>query len=165
MTNSRWRGQREDDECTADTFEQLFVAHEHELYDYAARRLDAATAEQVVADVFATAWARFRRWGPTRCERTWLFGEAVDRIARHRSIEDAHLARLAQSGATHDDVRAVARALAHLDPVDRDLLTLHVWAGVTHESAAVAVGVPTATARRRIDRARAFVTRAVEVDG
>jgi RNA polymerase sigma-70 factor (ECF subfamily) len=148
------------DANTAAAFERLFAEHESELYGYLVRRLDSATAERAVADVFAAAWWGFCHRDPVPCPRTWLYGLAIERVRAHRRIEIAQLALLARRRARSPGVPAVARALADLDPLDRDMLTLHVWAGVEHESVAELVGLPVAAARRRIARAHAAVERA-----
>jgi DNA-directed RNA polymerase specialized sigma24 family protein len=136
-------------------FERLYLEHERELYDYLARRLDAATAESAAAEVFARAWQQY----PTRAteldDRSWLLGIALAHLERHRGAEVKQLEHLSRSHPGHD----VARALAELDPLDRDMLTLHVWLGVEHDSVAVMTGLPAATARRRIEQAYAFVER------
>lgn len=145
---------------TAAAFERLFAAHEEEVYDYLARRLDPVAAERVAAEVFAAAWLRFCHRDPAGSPRTWLFGIAMERVGVHRGLETAQLDRLARQRVPPRGMTAVARALADLDPLDRDMLTLHVWAGVEHESVAELVGLPVAATRHRIARAHAVVERA-----
>jgi RNA polymerase sigma-70 factor, ECF subfamily len=148
----RARLQRTDGPTSA-AFEQLYAEHEGELYDYLARRLDAPTAESSVAEVLARAWEQFATRDRDLDERTWLLGLVLSHLEQHRVAELAHLSRLSVSHQGHE----VARALAELDPLDRDILTLHVWAGVEHESVAAMTGLSPAATRRRIDQAYAFV--------
>lgn len=150
----RARRQRADT-ATSVAFERLYVEHERELYDYLARRLDAPAAEGAVAEVLALAWQRFGTRDRDLDVRTWLLGLALAHLGQHRVAEVAHLKRLSVSHHGHE----VARALAELDPLDRDMLTLHVWAGVAHESVAAITGLSPAATRRRIDQAYAFVER------
>ena len=53
------------------------------------------------------------------------------------------------------DEVAVARALGHIAKADRDALLLMVWADLTYDDIATALGVPVGTVRSRIHRARA----------
>ena len=146
---------RRGDTATSAAFEQLYAEHERELYEYLARRLDAPTAEGAVAEVLARAWQQFGTRHRDLDVRTWLLGLALEQLEHHRVAELAHLRRISVSHQGHD----VARALAELDPLDRDMLTLHVWAGVEHESVAAMTGLSPAATRRRIDQAYAFVER------
>jgi DNA-directed RNA polymerase specialized sigma24 family protein len=143
-------------------FERIYVEHEHALFGYLVRRFDRATAEIAVAEVLARAWQDFATRDTTVDERVWIFGLALEHLEQHRAAELAHLEDLAvrpNAPISSGQRRHVARALADLDPLDRDLLTLHVWAGVEHESLGELTGLPAATARRRVDRAHAFVRR------
>jgi hypothetical protein len=59
------------------TFERLFADHARDVLAYALRRTDAATVEDVVAEVFAVAW---RRWERTAaCRRRRSAGRRSDR--------------------------------------------------------------------------------------
>lgn len=143
-------------------FERVYVDNQDALFDYLARRLDASTAERAAAEVLARAWQAFATRDRSVDEHTWIFGLALEHLERHRAAELAHLEHLAArpgDPASNPHRRRVARALAELDPLDRDMLTLHVWAGVEHETVAGLTGVPAVTVRRRIDQAYAFVQR------
>src|SRR5260221_12424048 len=50
--------------------------------------------------------------------------------------------------------RAVAGAVASLDPGQRDVLLLITWADLTYDQVAEALGVPEGTVRSRMNRAR-----------
>lgn len=149
----------------AAAFEIVYVEHEGDVYRYLARRLDGSTAEEAAVEVFAAAWGEFaeeqKREGND--VRRWLLGLAVAAVGRRRCAELGHLRRLASSEpSSGPDCGQVAGALVDLDPVDRDLLSLHVWAGVPHDCAGELVGVHPATARRRIEDAYDFVRRRAE---
>jgi len=163
MAGCRWRDRRSGPQAAV--FEVVYVEHEVEVYRYLARRLDAATAEEAAVEVFAAAWAEYAK-DPSRDGsdvRRWLLGHAVAAVGRRRCAELGHLRHLASNGFSSDSgCRHVARALVDLDPVDRDLLSLHVWAGVSHGCAGELVGVHPASARRRIDDAYDFVRRRAE---
>jgi RNA polymerase sigma-70 factor (ECF subfamily) len=57
----------------------------------------------------------------------------------------------------------VAEALASLEDRDRDALLLLAWGELSYEEIAEALGVPAGTVRSRIHRARAQVSRLLEV--
>ena len=48
----------------------------------------------------------------------------------------------------------VAQALASLPVAQRDVLLLHAWGGLSQQEIAVALGLPAATVRSRLGRAR-----------
>ena len=48
----------------------------------------------------------------------------------------------------------VAQALASLPAAQRDVLLLHAWGGLSQQEIAVALGLPAATVRSRLGRAR-----------
>jgi RNA polymerase sigma-70 factor (ECF subfamily) len=145
---------------SARAFEQLYLENEPLLYRYLARRLDPDAAEQTVAEVFALAWQRLPARDPAITVRTWLLGLAVERLATRRADELAWLRQLANpsiAAVTPCSHPHVAHALAQLDPIDRDMVTLHVWAGVSRETVALLTGVPAESVHGRIDRAHSFV--------
>ncbi len=148
--------------ATSTAFERVYLDHQDALFDYLARRLDATTAERAAAEVLARAWHDFATRDRSVDDRAWIFGLALEHLELHRAAELAHLEHLSaprNDSASNAHRRGVARALAELDPLDRDMLTLHVWAGVEHETVAGLTGIPAVTARRRIDQAYAFVQR------
>jgi DNA-directed RNA polymerase specialized sigma24 family protein len=141
-------------------FEQLYVDHEPDLYGYLARRLEPSVAEDTVAEVFALAWQRFSARDPATSARTWLLGLALERLETRRDDELACLEHLASgrfTPAAASSCPHVADALAELDAIDRDMLTLHVWADVSHESVAVLTGLSAEIVHRRIAGAYSFV--------
>ena len=56
------------------------------LLAYARRRVDAAIADEVVADTFLTAWRR-RADIPDGAERLWLFGVARNMIRNAKPVK------------------------------------------------------------------------------
>lgn len=148
-------------------FDALFRAHATAVYRYLVRRAPVDDAQDLTADVLATAWRR-RDDVPEGAELPWLYRTAAYVLANHRRKgrpvpvetlpeepdDDADPARLA---VVDDDVR---RALALLTPRDRRILLLHAWEGLDGEALAVALGVSRGGADAALSRARARLRQA-----
>jgi RNA polymerase sigma factor (sigma-70 family) len=152
-------------------FALLFRRHATGIGRYAARRLGPGPAEDIVAETFLVAFRQRERYDPARCDaRPWLFGIAGNLIRRHYRDEVRQLRALARTGvdpvaesftdradarlAAGAASRAVAAAIADLDPDQRDVLLLITWGELTYDQAAEALGVPEGTVRSRMNRAR-----------
>lgn len=159
-----------------EAFEQLFERHHARIHGWLRRRLPAATAEDLAAEVFERAWAGRDRYDAQVGDATpWLFGIASNLARRHHRQEQRGLRALARSGvdpldradadpgAADDRVdagaqhQALAGALAALRGPEREVLLLHAWAELSYEQIAIATGVPIGTVRSRLHRARQHV--------
>lgn len=158
---------------------QLFAEHATDLLRYCRGRIDAADAEDVVAQVFLVAHRqrdRYEHSGPG--VRAWLFGIATNLLREHRRAEIRRLRALARlpAGATttedHADRtaervdrttrgRPVLAALAGLSRRQRDVLLLYAVAELTYEEIAHAAGMPLGSVRSTLHRARAKVRAAL----
>jgi RNA polymerase sigma factor (sigma-70 family) len=152
-------------------FAEVFDRYYAQIYGFAAERLGRSTADDVAAETFTIAFDRRERYDLSRSDaRPWLYGIAANLIARHRRAETRQYRALARTGVTevsegHADrvvVRLDARAnrgplmaaLAEISEKNRDVLLLVAWAELTCDEAAEALGIPPATARVRLHRAR-----------
>jgi RNA polymerase sigma-70 factor, ECF subfamily len=157
--------------CEPELFALLFRRHATGIGRYAARRLGPGPAEDIVAETFLVAFRQRDHYDLARCDaRPWLYGIAGNLIRRHHRDEVRQLRALARTGvdpavesftdradarlAAGAASRAVAAAIADLDPDQRDVLLLITWAGLTYDQAAEALGIPEWTARSRMNRAR-----------
>ncbi len=150
--------------ATPEAFGEVIHRHHPAVYRYVARRLGAQTAEDVVSDTFATAFAVRDRFDRARSSALpWLLGIATNHVRIHRRKEAAALRALARSGVDPVAspgmvVRAidpsVAAALAGLKPRYRDVLFLHAIAELSTEEIAQAMDVPLGTAKSWLHRAR-----------
>lgn len=151
---------------TSEEFEELYRATAPELFGYIRRRT-GGDAEDLVAEVFVTAWRRRGDLPPALLRRAWLFGVARKLVLTEgrRSARDAEVVeRVAATQETapdavspgSDGARAaiVAGALARLAPADRELIELTEWERLTPAELAVTLGVRPGTARVRLHRAR-----------
>ncbi|WP_188189411.1 RNA polymerase sigma factor [Nonomuraea sp. SYSU D8015] len=162
----------------ADRFAELFTQHGPGLKRYVVRRLGLEPADDIVAETFAQALQHLESYDVTRGdERSWLYGIATNLIGQHRRREIALYRALSRTGADSvtepftDEVerrvtagaarRRLAGALAGLSRKHRDTLLLVMWADLTYEEAAQALGVPVGTVRSRINRARFALRRSL----
>ena len=157
-------------------FEEAFREHFAPVYRFIARRVGTALAEDLAAEVFATAYRRRAAYQPDRgAVRSWLYGIATNVVRDHWRAEqqllelDARVApdslepRSSVQFADAADERVIAAslapriagALAALNRDQRDVLLLHAWADLSHEEIATALGIAQGTARSRLSRARA----------
>ena len=162
--------------AAAEDFEAVFREHFAPVYGFIAGRVGKALAEDLAAEVFATAYRRRATYRPDRGSlRSWLYGIAANVVRGHWRDEqqllelDARIARdspgLAQAPQFADavDERVIAAtlapriagALAALSRDQREVLLLHAWGDLSHEEIAAALGIAQGTARSRLSRARA----------
>lgn len=157
--------ERDDDWLT-----DLFGRHSRSVLSYARRRLDSAEdAEDVVVEVFATAWRR--RDVVPESALPWLYATAANVMAHviraegRRSRLGARLAAVRPlhgdeadpSGQALEAVAArdvVATALDELSESDAELLRLWAWEQLEPTEIAVVLGCSPGTARTRLHRAR-----------
>lgn len=153
-----------DDERRA-RFEALVRAVVVPLRRYAARRTDAGTAEDVVADALLVLWRRLDDV-PAGAELPWCYGVArrclanAERSARRERRLSERIIRLDPPPvvAPVDDDRlpdpALARALATLTADDRELLRLWAWEDLAPREMAAVLGVSANAVSIRLYRAR-----------
>jgi RNA polymerase sigma factor (sigma-70 family) len=153
---------------TADAFHELFNRHFKGVHRYLARRVGRDRADDLASQTFTIAFTRRTTFRTDATEaRPWLLGIATnlpmnERRAEQRSLEAVArikadplppVAELADDGLDHE----VAAALAELDPDQRDVLLLFAWGELSYEEIASALGIPVATVRSRMSRARSHL--------
>lgn len=141
--------------------ERLFDAHHAQLLAFAVRRIGPDEADDVVSEVFATAWRR--RLDVPDEPLPWLY-----QVARHvvlhgrRSfsrratlVDAAAHVTLSTSASLEESSRAlVDSVLDALDPTDAEVLRLTIWEQLTPAEIAHVVGITPGAARTRLMRAR-----------
>ena len=151
-----------------DRFRALFQAEARGVLGYALRRVsDREDAADVVAETFSVAWRRIADVPAGAEARLWLYGVARRTLAnqrrgalRRRRLSDRlreHVRASDELAVSEPDERAgaVAQALRALSEQDREVLLLANWEGLTPTQIATVIGVPAATVRTRLHRARA----------
>lgn len=149
-------------------FRRVYTATYADLVRFAARRVDSAHAEDVVAETFVVAWRRRVDFPATMSDaRGWLFG--ITRrilLAQHRQQErgQALAVRLAhhriiagESEGHEDDVISavdIARAWNKLSALHQETLALTVLDDLSGVEAASVLGISPVAYRLRLMRAR-----------
>jgi RNA polymerase sigma factor (sigma-70 family) len=141
------------------------VAHEYStaLVRYFARRAPRQDAEDLAADVFATAWRR-RDVVPREAVLPWLYRTAGFTLANHRrkqvdlpveDVPERGAARVSEDPELSALFDAELRgALASIGERDRRILLLHAWEGLDGEELAVVLEVSRSGADAALSRAR-----------
>ena len=131
---------------------------------YGLRRLDPEAARDVTSETFLVAWRRWRR--VPEAPLPWLLATArrvlANEVRRQRRVA-ALSVRVAADPAEiltmNTDLRA---ALARLSAMDRELLMLVAWEGLSAAEAAGVVGCSAVASRVRLHRARLRLSEALE---
>lgn len=157
-------------------FERLYLTTRADLLAHLHRRTGgrvggASEAADLLAQVYLVAWRRRDVMPPEGQQRPWLFGVARLVLAEHHRTTPAHAsldelteqqvprARQTQDddadpGASARSAVVLRRALVDLPEVDRELLLLTVWDGLSIAEAARSLGISAGAARVRLHRAR-----------
>ena len=156
-------------EAAQDRDKEWFIDLYHDNYRmllaYARRRVDAHTADEVVAEVFLVAWRR-RDEVPEGFERGWLFGVARNTIltaarsARRLSSLRSKLCSTSPPLRADNPVEATDHpstllpALRSLREADREILMLVAWEEMSHAEIGRAMGISPNAVAIRVHRAR-----------
>lgn len=149
----------------------LFDHHARAVYRLCAQRTgDLDLAHDLTSVTFLEAW-RHRDTMPIDDEvMPWLMGIAIN-VSRNATrsrrryaaalarlppppIEPDHAERIADQSTAREQLGRAVQAVAALPDIDRDVLTLICWQGLTYEQTAAALDLPVGTVRSRLSRAR-----------
>ncbi|MBN6058571.1 sigma-70 family RNA polymerase sigma factor, partial [Nonomuraea sp. RK-328] len=155
-----------------EAFGVIFDRHARAVYNHCFRRTaDWSEAEDITSVVFLEAWRRHGELSPERDSALpWLLGVANNvlrnRYRAKRNYRDA-LDRMPAMSAEPDPaddiagriddehrMRRVLVAVNRLPLADQEILSLCVWAGLSYDDAAIALGLSVGTVRSRLSRAR-----------
>lgn len=152
-------------------FDDLYRSHATPVWRYFARRAAVDDADDLAAEVFATAWRR-RDDVPDGAELPWLYRTAGFVLANHRrkhrplpvaELPERSIGNEPEMSAIEDD--GMRRALAALGERDRRILYLHAWEGLTGEGLAEALGISRGGADAALSRARSRLAAAWDEEG
>ena len=151
----------------------LYERHAPAVFRFLARRAGPAAAEDLLSEVFIAALGART---PLVAHQSgsalpWLYGIAANVVRHHlrRAAPPGHA--VTDPGVDWDAVAArldaqaqrgqLLAALRMLTPVERDLLLLVAWEGLTPAQAAESLGISKVAARSRLHRARVRAARAL----
>lgn len=148
-----------------DWFRWLFDDNYQKLIAYARRRTnDWSDADDVVSEVFATAWRRRDDRDTTAPALPWLYGIAANTIRNQRRASGRRLrlvdhlqAQPPKRGSADPAERSgsdLVAALSELSFDDQEVLRLVAWEGLTHVEVGQVLGCSTNAVGIRIHRAR-----------
>ena len=150
-----------------EAFVEMISRHEVVVGAYLQRRVGWLVAEDLLAEVWIAAFGSRGTYDRTYDDaRPWLFGVARNTLRRHwrnRRPEDLveDMGDLVPDSDPWpavdnrvDGGAALRRALAHLRPNQREVLTLVVWEELSIADAARTLGIPAGTARHALHQAR-----------
>jgi RNA polymerase sigma-70 factor (ECF subfamily) len=147
-------------------FTELYSRYAKLVQAYCTRRLARSVVADAVADTFLVAWRRLDQIGDVDTALPWLYGTAYRVVSDYwRSSARARNAmpRLVDvSDGSPTETTVIGRedrdlallALSRLDAVDREILLLELWEGLSHADVAEALGIKPQAARQRAYRAR-----------
>ena len=144
-------------------FDALFEAYHSDVVSYCRWRAGSAgDAQDIAAEVFLTAWRRVDDVSEGDAARVWLYATARRVLANQRRSTRRRAAlaeRMALTapppGPTGDSEDSlVHEALRQLKPIDREVLLLSEWEGLSPAQIASVLRCPKVTARGRLHRAR-----------
>jgi RNA polymerase sigma-70 factor (ECF subfamily) len=153
-------------------FMELVEAHKAMVYNLALRVLgDAHEAEDVLQDVFLSAFRGLGRFRNEAKFSTWLYTIALNRCRRLLKLRQAagsNLPPLQVDAAGMSDAQtahAVRDALGSLPDKYRIAVVLHCMFGYTYEEAGRIMGAPAGTVKTFVHRGKRQLRRIFTEDG
>jgi RNA polymerase sigma-70 factor (ECF subfamily) len=151
---------------------RLWDRHARRIYRFCFRRTaDRELAEDLTSIVFLEAWRHRREMGTTtESELPWLYGVAANVLRNQWRSQRRYRAALARLPRPRDDsdlaqeavdrvadqqrMAQLVEKLRALPQIEQDVLSLCAWEDLTPKETAAALGIPEATVRTRLHRAR-----------
>jgi RNA polymerase sigma-70 factor (ECF subfamily) len=155
-----------------DAFATIFERHRASIWAFFRRRTpDPEAAAELTQDVFVAVLEAAPRYEARGAFRSYLFGVACNVLSawQRRTGPAASFSSLTDldppaAASDPDAVLWVRRALASLDPIDRDILMLREYEALKYDEIAVVLGLPINTVRSRLFRARLALKEKLEAE-
>jgi RNA polymerase sigma-70 factor (ECF subfamily) len=149
-------------------FEQVYRAHAPRLFGLAVRLVGRAEAEDVLQEIFLTAYRKLDQYRGDSSLATWLFRMGVNVSVDHLRRRGARLMRMTDGMDEEPEAADVAtgpiggvidridleRAIGALPAGYRAAFVLHDVEGLAHQEIAEALGVSEGTSKSQLHRAR-----------
>lgn len=150
------------------SFEAFFDQYAQDVYRYVRRRSNHNDVDDVVSEVFVTAWRKYSEI-PEEFALPWLYRTAWNTLANvHRKHVDVPFEELPEES-SDDDVADVViaddllrRAWRELSVKDREVLRLSLWEGLDGRELAQALGISVGGAGAALFRARERFSKLME---
>lgn len=155
-------------------FEALYAQYHAQVLGYALRRIDSPEeAADVLAETFLVAWRRLEVVPEGERSCLWLYGVARRVLSNHRRGEQRRtqladrlrdeLSARVPLGEAPGEGTTLAVAFRSLTEVDRELLALQGWEGLSPGEIGTVLGCSRNAARIRLHRARRRLRAALAV--
>jgi RNA polymerase sigma-70 factor, ECF subfamily len=148
---------------SAEAFTELFQRYKQPIYGFYYRRLpDPTHAEELTQETFLALVRSATRYQPRALFRTYLYAIALKLLRAHRRKTAFRATFLGQGNSHVDPSRVdatesavwVRRAVAKLEPLDREILMLREFEQISYAEIADLLTIPINTVRSRLFRAR-----------
>lgn len=160
----------------ANLFVALYEEYQRHVYAYCRRRVPVDVVDDVVADVFLSAWRRIGESPRGEDILAWLYRIAFGAISNHRrgsSRRKRLESKLESLGVTsgisipdqivvREEVREAVKLLDQLSDSDREVLKLFLWEELPHREIGTVLGIDENAARQRLHRAKKRLVSAYE---
>lgn len=143
-----------------EAFNELYARYREQLHGFFRRRLESRErAEDLAQETFVAVIRAVQRYEPRALVRTYLYGIALRLLAAERrkpANQEAALESVAEPASqdTPDTALWIRRALAKLEPGEREILMLREYEQLSYAEIAELLRVPVNTVRSRLFRAR-----------
>ena len=156
-------------------FEAIWREHRHHVLAYCLRRVSSADAEDACAETFLVVWRRIDEIPPAPKTLPCLYGIARKLLSNQtrafyrRGRLHTKLSNLGMAPAADPMLVVVQRAndkvvtdaVRRLKPVDREIVMLDVWEGLSRAEIADVMGMTRVAVDQRIHRAYQKLSRAL----
>lgn len=156
-------------------FEAIWREHRHQIMAYCLRRASSADADDACAETFLVVWRRIDEIPPAPKTLLCLYGIARKSLSNQtrafyrRGRLQTKLANLGMAPVADPlhvvvqsaDDRVVTDAVRRLKPVDREIVMLDVWEGLSRAEIADVMDMTRAAVDQRIHRAYQKLSRAL----
>src|SRR5256714_14925502 len=146
-----------------EAFAELFARYKQPIYGFYYRRIpDPTHAEELTQEPFLALVRSAARYQPRALFRTYLYAIALKILRAHRRKAAFRATFFGQGNAHADPAKFdatesalwVRRAVAKLDPIDREILMLREFEQLSYAEIADVLAIRVNTVRSRLFRAR-----------
>jgi RNA polymerase sigma-70 factor (ECF subfamily) len=156
---------------SSDAFTELFTRYKQPIYGFFRRRVPESTlAEELTQETFVALLRAATRYEPRALFRTYLYAVGFKILRAHRRKAAFRATFFGQQNFAPDPSKRdatesglwVRRAVAKLDPMDREILLLREFEQLSYAEIADLLELPVNTVRSRLFRARTALRNLLE---